>query len=158
MGRRGPAPKPTPMKLLQGNAGKRAINKNEPKPQLKAPPCPAWLSPEAKREWRQLAPALERLGLLTEVDKAIFAVYCQSWAEWRASVDFLHGEGYTFETPKGYVQQRPEVAIGQRARKDMIAFGSQLGLSPASRTRISVEPSEGKSDPFEEWRQRGRSG
>ena len=33
-----------------------------PKATLK---CPAWLLPEAKKEWKRLAPALEAMGVLT---------------------------------------------------------------------------------------------
>ena len=47
----GRKPKPTSLKVLEGNPGKRQLNPNEPKPDASVPKCPAWLSKEAKREW-----------------------------------------------------------------------------------------------------------
>ena len=43
MATRGRKPKPTAMKELEGNPGKRPLNPNEPRPERKAPRCPAWL-------------------------------------------------------------------------------------------------------------------
>ena len=69
----GRKPKPTSLKVLEGNPGKRQLNPNEPKPDASIPKCPAWLSKEAKREWKRLVPFLEQAGLLTQVDRAAFA-------------------------------------------------------------------------------------
>lgn len=55
MATRGRKPKPTAMKELEGNPGKHPLNTSEPKPTKKAPACPKWLEPEAKKEWRRLA-------------------------------------------------------------------------------------------------------
>ena len=78
----GRKPKPTSLKVLEGNPGKRQLNPNEPKLDASVPKCPAWLSKEAKREWKRLVPFLEQAGLLTQVDRAAFAGYCQSYADW----------------------------------------------------------------------------
>jgi len=51
----GPKPKPTAIKILEGNPGKRPLNLNEPKPLQIAPECPDWLLAEAKKEWNRLA-------------------------------------------------------------------------------------------------------
>ena len=53
MATRGRKPKPTAMKELEGNPGKHPLNTSEPKPNKKAPACPKWLEPEAKKEWRK---------------------------------------------------------------------------------------------------------
>ena len=55
MATRGRKPTPTALKVLEGNPGKRKLNDNEPRPEKKAPSCPKWLEPEAKKEWRRLA-------------------------------------------------------------------------------------------------------
>ena len=52
MAQRGRKPKPTAVKMLEGNPGKRSLNTGEPKPEKKAPRCPAWLEDEAKKELR----------------------------------------------------------------------------------------------------------
>lgn len=54
MVQRGRKPKPTAMKVLEGNPGKRQLNSKEPKPVKKAPRCPNWLEDEAKKEWKRM--------------------------------------------------------------------------------------------------------
>ena len=70
MATRGRKPTPTAIKELEGNPGKRKLNDKEPRPEKKAPSCPKWLEPEAKKEWRRLAKKMELMGVLTEVDMA----------------------------------------------------------------------------------------
>ena len=83
MATKGRKPKPTALKLLEGNPGKRPLNVDEPKPKKQAPSCPSWLEPEAKKEWKRMAKTLESIGILTEIDKAAFSGYCQAYARWR---------------------------------------------------------------------------
>lgn len=69
----GRKPKPTAIKELEGNPGKRILNKKEPKPEKGMPVCPEWLLPEAKAEWKRLSDKLNQMGVLTEVDMVAFA-------------------------------------------------------------------------------------
>lgn len=89
MAQRGRKPKPTAVKVLEGNPGKRSLNTGEPKPEKKAPRCPAWLEDEAKKEWKRMAKQLEHLGILTEIDMAAFAGYCQAYARWKEAEEFI---------------------------------------------------------------------
>ena len=79
----GRKPKPTAVKKLEGNPGKRKLNSKEPVPAKGIPACPDWLMPEAKKEWERLAELMNQMGVLTEVDMAAFAAYCQSYARWK---------------------------------------------------------------------------
>ena len=85
----GRKPKPTALKMLEGNPRGRPLNTEEPKPEKKAPRCPSWLEAEAKKEWKRLAKVLENMGLLTEMDMAAFAGYCQAYARWKEAEEFL---------------------------------------------------------------------
>ena len=136
MATRGRKPKPTAMKELEGNPGKHPLNTSEPKPNKKAPACPKWLEPEAKKEWRRLAKQMEAIGILTEVDMAAFAGYCQAYARWREAEDVISQHGSVFRTPSGYLQQLPQVSISQQSQKTMHALAAEFGLTPACRTRI----------------------
>lgn len=51
----GRKPKPTAVKKLEGNPGKRKLNTKESVPAKGMPECPDWLMPEAKKEWEHLA-------------------------------------------------------------------------------------------------------
>jgi P27 family predicted phage terminase small subunit len=147
---RGRKPKPTAVKQLEGNPGKRKLNRDEPKPEKKAPKCPSWLDKEAKKEWRRTARQLEQLGILTEVDMAAFAGYCQAYARWKEAEEFITKHGTIVKTPSGYWQQVPQVSIAQTYLKIMNRFCEQFGLTPSARSRISADNGQHEvDDPME---------
>lgn len=150
MGHRGPAPTPTNIINLRGNPGKRATNKNEPKPKPGAS-CPAWLDEVARKEWRRIAPELKRLKLLTLVDRTALAAYCQSYSRWYEAEQVVLDEGMTIKTKLGNVIQHPAVGIANQAMKQMYKFMAEFGMTPAARTRISVDKNPEQGDLFGEW-------
>lgn len=129
----GRKPKPTAVKKLEG---KRKLNTKEPVPAKGMPACPDWLMPEAKKEWERLAKLMNQMGVLTEVDMAAFAAYCQSYARWKEAQEHITSVGSTFETDKGYQQQTPWVGIANTNQKLMLQAASEFGLTPSSRSRI----------------------
>ncbi len=149
MAQRGRKPKPTAIKVLEGNPGKRALSQYEPKPEKKAPRCPTWLEAEAKKEWKRTAKQLEQLGILTEVDMAAFAGYCQAYARWKEAEEFITKHGTIVKTPSGYWQQVPQVSIAQTYLKIMSRFCEQFGLTPSARSRIVTDNANESDDPME---------
>lgn len=147
MAKPGPAPKPRALKILAGNPGHQDLSRRELKAPPIAPPIPTWLDREAKAEWRRCAPHLERLGLLTQLDMAAFAAYCQSYARWRQAERILQAEGLTFETDSGYVQQHPAVAIANKYLSAIKTLCCEFGMTPSSRMRFTL-PDEDDDDPF----------
>ena len=139
MATKGRKPLPTALKVLEGDRGKgrRPINKDEPTPPQNNIKCPDWLMPEAKKEWKRLAPSLIAMGILTDHDMEAFAGYCQA--------EFLSQHGTIFKTPSGYVQQVPQVSIAQQNLKIMQSFCAEFGLTPASRARLYAQNGD-KSD------------
>jgi phage terminase small subunit len=77
---RGRRPKPTRLKVLTGNPGKRPLNNNEPNPEAAMPDCPPELGPVAKQEWDRLAAQLGPLRMITHLDRAALASYCAAYA------------------------------------------------------------------------------
>lgn len=159
----GRKPKPTNLKLLMGNPGKRPLPKNEPKPIPLAPKCPTWLHKDAKKEWKRIAPQLERLGLLTRIDMAALAGYCESWAQYKIATEYLHQIGTTYiiweRDENGnlmydengrkimrHTQQWPQVSIANKALANVRALCSEFGLTPSARGRIQVPGLEDKDD------------
>jgi P27 family predicted phage terminase small subunit len=145
---KGRKPLPTALKELEGDRGKgrRPMNKNEPRPSQAHVKCPSWLMPEAKKEWKRLAPSLEAMGVLTTADITAFAGYCQAYARWKEAEEFISQHGSIFQTPSGYVQQVPQVSIAQQNLKIMQSFCSEFGLTPATRSRIIAGGNDGESD------------
>ena len=144
----GRKPKPTALKVLEGDRGKgrRPINEHEPIPPKGGVKCPSWLLPEAKKEWKRLAASLEAMGVLTMADLTAFAGYCQAYARWREAEDFITQHGSIFKTPSGYVQQVPQVSIAQTYLKMMQKSAEQFGLTPSSRSRIVADIHGGGED------------
>ncbi|WP_044294506.1 phage terminase small subunit P27 family [Robinsoniella peoriensis] len=150
MAQRGRKPKPSVVKALEGNPGRRSLNTGEPKPERKAPRCPSWLEEEAKKEWKRMARQLEHLGILTEIDMAAFAGYCQAYARWKEAEEYISENGAVIQTPSGYYQQIPQVSIAQTYLKIMNRFCEQFGLTPSSRCRIVTDKGEDEgSDTME---------
>lgn len=151
MATRGRKPTPTAIKELEGNPGKRKLNENEPKPEKKAPSCPKWLDKEARKEWHRLAKKMEAIGILTEVDMAAFAAYCQSYARWKQNEEFITEHGSLVRTPSGYWMAVPQVAMAQQYMKQMGKFATEFGLTPASRSRLIAGAGDSKAgDEMEE--------
>ncbi len=140
MARSGPPPKPTYLRLLEGNPGRKKISKREPKPRRhrKAPEPPTWLDVHGKRVWRLIAKKLVRFGLLTELDHVPLAAVCDSYATWRRCRQVVLEEGYSVDT-KETTKPRPEALLMERARRDFVRFAAEFGMTPAARTRIEVD-------------------
>jgi len=145
----GRKPKPTAQKVLEGNPGKRKLNQNEPMPDKGLPTCPSWLMPAAKQEWKRLAKIMKQMGVLTEVDRAAFAAYCQAYARWKEAQEHIDTEGSTFETEKGYQQQTPWVGIANTNQKLMMQAAAEFGLTPSSRSRIVAATGKGADNEDE---------
>ena len=134
----GRTPQPTALKLLRGNPGKRPLNQREPKPRPVAPKCPPWLDYDAKREWRRVVVELERIGVLTSVDMAALAGYCQAYSRWKEAESVLTDKGMVFETEKGYLVPRPEVTIAKTYLGFVKSFCAEFGLTPSARGRMTL--------------------
>lgn len=150
MATRGRKPTPTAIKELEGNPGHRPLNKNEPVPVYKAPPCPKTLGPEARKEWRRLAKTLESMHVLTELDLAVFATYCDAFEQWKKATEFINTHGSVIRTPSGYLQQIPQVSIAQTYAKIMNRCAEQMGLTPSARSRIIAGNSSAPVDEMDE--------
>lgn len=135
----GRKPKPTKLKLLQGNPGKRPLNDAEPQPATGAPRCPSWLDSVAKAKWKNVAPELERIGVLTKIDGAALAAYCKNYSRWVAAEKVLTKLGTTYESETAtgkIIRPRPDLKIAEEAMRQMRAFATEFGLTPSSRSRL----------------------
>jgi len=144
---RGRKPKPSHLKLVAGNPGKRSLNAAEPKHALSIPTPPAELSDDAKIEWGRVAERLYRAGTLSDVDRSALAAYCQAYGRWiqaeralarMAAADPETG-GLLVETSNGNAIQNPLVGIANKAAADMVRYAAEFGMTPSARSRIKAE-------------------
>lgn len=142
MGRRGPAAKPSRLKLLHGNPGKRPISEHEPRPSADMPPCPQWLNQKARLEWDRVLKAMPA-GVITAVDFGVLAAYCQALAEFSEATEHCKGlENHWIATDKGNLVLHPASLVLQRACERMVRLGVQLGLTPSARVGLEVKQSD----------------
>lgn len=146
---RGRRPKPTRLKVLTGNPGKRPLNSDEPQPEARIPDCPSELGPVAKREWERLVGELGKLKLLTNLDRAALAAYCGAYALWAEASEAIQKYGTMVKSPSGYPIQSPYVSIANRQAEIMMRISSEFGFTPASRSRIAVPTDHPQSTLFE---------
>ena len=141
---RGPPPKPTWLRVLEGNPGRRPLNAREPRPPSGVVRMPRHLSPAAKAAWRAWAPRLRRMRLLTVADGPALECLCETYAELRAARDTLQVEGryQGVATKAGGTMVRLHPAVGdvQDADRRLRGWLAEFGLTPAQRSRVRVPP------------------
>lgn len=136
MSTRGPKPKPTELKKIQGNPGKRALNQAQPRPKT-AVKKPRGMQPVAQKLWDEYAPELERLQVLTGVDSAAFRLMAEHYGFAVQAARLLQQSGLTVESGDG-VKKNP---LAQVFKDNSLAFknyAAEFGLTPSSRTRLQM--------------------
>jgi P27 family predicted phage terminase small subunit len=155
MGRK---PKPTALKRLQGNPGRRALNDREPQ-FPGTPKCPSWLDKDAKVEWRRVTAELAALNMLAAVDQCALAGYCQSYSRWKQAESLVTKHGLLLTEPilsktgeviGQRIKRNPATTIASDALKSLARYGSLFGFDPSSRARLHINPTD-TADPFEEF-------
>ena len=137
MGRRGPAPAPTKLKLLKGTEPGR-INLNEPKPLPGRAERPGWLSKYAAEEWDRVAPHLEAMGTLTAADGMALAVYCESVARWR-QISAVVANSPPVIQREGLLVKNPAYSQVRDAAIEVRMWAREFGLTPSARAGIRVD-------------------
>jgi P27 family predicted phage terminase small subunit len=149
---RGRKPTPTALKVLRGNPGRRPLNKREPAParavDLTPPPE---LTGAAAAEWARLAPKLQRLGLLTEIDDRALIAYCVTWARWLEAEQELRDHGMVLKGRRGAPFLSPYVKIAATSLAQLKAWIEQFGMTPSARSRVKTDPGEQPADPFTKY-------
>lgn len=158
---RGRKPKPTHLKVVTGNPGKRPLNQSKIMPPVRKslPKPPSHLLPDAKAEWKRLAPSLSLLGILSDLDISPFAAYCQAYGRWAqaerllstlAEQDATGRDAMLIKTRSGGVTPNPLIWVARSAANDMVRYAAEFGFTPSSRTRIhSNGPAAVASDASE---------
>ena len=147
MGKRGPAPRPTPLKVLHGVRASR-INYAEPIPAMDVVEAPEGLSEAARALWDRLAPDLVRRHVLTGWDVEAFSAWCSAAALAREAAEHIDKEGAVVDAP---VFDRNGVRTGERRVKSqwlgvwrdavdtMARYGARFGMTPSDRAQIKVD-------------------
>ena len=149
----GRRPKPTALKVLEGNRGRRELNTNEPHPAPRAPEIPASLTDEERAEWEYICFQLDSMGTLAISDKYVIQQLAQAVVDYNTYRAYIREHGATYEAfiildntgkpvdadvAKAVIKKRPECDLMKQARQDIYRFSTLLGLDPSSRSRLHV--------------------
>ena len=152
MGRRGPAAKPTSLRLLHGDKPSR-INRQEPKPRDVPLRRPDWLNPGPSSEmWDALTPHLEEMGTAKITDEFGLALLCETFARWRRISQLASHSAPVFDRrdrdaegkPIGdqpVFVKNPLYAQERDAGDQLRVLLREFGLTPSARAglRVTVE-------------------
>jgi phage terminase small subunit len=164
MGLRGPAPKPTGVRVIEGCRAHRPLPENEPQYASGIPVKPKKISRQAQRVWEELVEEMAPANVLRSVDQralwqlsedeAILSeAYAGLWKMIRAIENKAKSEGK--ELPGGPLFALISMTSGRLAMNAIRDLGARVlierrefGLTPSSRTRISA-PGDGSMDSLE---------
>lgn len=146
----GRKPKPTHLKIIAGNPGKKPLNKNEPKPEVDIHlKPPTRLKNKARLEWTRIAPVLSAAGLLTKADRNALALYCDQYAIYVDAMEKVNKVGSVIKGPNGIPVQSPFFRVANKATTNMAKMLVEFGMTPSSRSRVQIAPPEGA--PASSW-------
>lgn len=160
----GRKPKPTSLKIIEGNLGHRALP--EPGASLgfvvEIPPSPEHFKALAKAEWDRIVPNLEAAALISPMYLAVLTAYCDAWGDYviarqKLETPVEQGGGWLIKTPNGYEVQSPWVALMNKAFERLTRCEIEMGLTPSARARVESNQQPGlfDDDPMEAFLRAG---
>lgn len=138
MGRRGPAPKPTRLRILHGDE-ERTINRNEPQPVEGRPDPPADLDDTSRAVWDYIVGELDAMGLANRPDRDQLYAYCEAVSLHAKAVRMVHAAGPLIKDKDGYVRLNPAVRVQHQSARTMLLYAREFGLTPAARVHLTAQ-------------------
>ena len=145
---RGRKPKPTHLKLLAGNPGKRPLNMDEPRPEGALFEAPEWMTENQKAGWAYAIAHAPR-GLLKQLDRSVLAIWVVAEDLHRQASEQVEKYGMLTKAPNtGVPMQSPYLPIVNKQAQIMLKAGAELGFTPTSRSRIHAPVEPSRENPF----------
>ena len=138
--------KPTKVKELSGNPGKRTLNKSEPMP-LGLPSPPTVMTARAKTVWKRLVFAMPP-GVFTATDSFLLAAYCEVVATHQLATSKIATGDIETTGSTGQVKLSHWFAVQSDSAGKMATIGAKLGLDPVSRQQINTGDGNQDGDEF----------
>lgn len=155
---RGRKPVPTVLKMIRGNPGKRDLNTHEPQAGELSMACPPeLLEAEAQQEWvRTIVPAI-LIGQITETDRVLAIAHCELWSTWRSQLaDAARHPHVVAVGEHKHPMPNPARGMANKTLGMLVKVDSELGLSPASRSRVTAIP-KSSANPLDRFTSRRRA-
>ncbi len=140
---------PTALKILRGNPGHQKLNAHEPKPEVILPEAPEELSDDAQRIWQEYGAQLAMLGVMSRIDGATFATFCQTYARWLECNTYLRDAPLLVDRPGGGLEINPALKVLDQLQSQLLKVAGEFGLSPSSRAKITTTTT--RTDDLEDF-------
>lgn len=139
--------KPTALKLIAGNPGKRALNKREPKP-IGRPSPPENMTTLGEIVWKRLIASMPQ-SVWSAADSLLLATYCEAAAQWSEATSYFRDGGERVVSGStGQPIMSPWIKIQSDSARQMLQIGARLGLDPAARQSLNIGEDEKDTNPF----------
>lgn len=154
MAKTGPKPKPTAVRLFEGNPGNKPIDPNEPKPAVPdhVPVAPDWLPDVGRAKWHEVATHLWQIGCLTSIDTDALALYCEAWDEFYTAREEIKIHGLVAISENGNEYQHPAVGIKNKAIQRMRQLANEFGMTPAARAGLKITGPGASGDDLDQFK------
>ena len=139
MGRRGPPPQPTKLKLLHGERRPSRVGNPEPQPRERLPKAPDWLTFEAREVWDRTVGELDAMGLAYAADTDSLIVYVNAVVNYIRAQKALGLSGVMVKGVDGGVVRNPANAAVKQNAVLIGRFAREFGLTPSARVGLTVE-------------------
>lgn len=149
MGVRGPAPKPTKLRLLEGTHPER-VNPREPVPSADLPLPPDEIADDVREVWDYTVAQLDLMGVASAADRDALYCYAQAVVTHRKAARLLAGSPVLIKGQLGGLVRNPALAVARDAAYTIRQFAQEFGLTPSARTRVDAKRDESSEDvnPF----------
>lgn len=149
----GRRPKPTAIKRLTGadkNHPERMLkNEMQPTTLLRDILPPEFMTDGARAAWDYAICQCPE-GVLTSLDVGVFSRWCVLYDQMSQLAADIKERGTLIISEKGTEDVNPSLKMLNQIATTLTRMESEMGFTPASRTKISVKPKEEKSDnPFD---------
>lgn len=144
----GRKPKPTELKVVQGTFRKDRAKPREAKASGDLKDCPVHFGESQKEVW-DYAIAHAPKGLLKNLDCSVLEIWVVAYVFHREAAKQVAIEGQIITAPSGYPITNPYMSNMNRQAQIMLKASSEMGFTPSSRSRISVDPEISIDDPWE---------
>jgi P27 family predicted phage terminase small subunit len=134
----GRKPKPTWLRVIEGKAGHRPLNTDEPQPSGDLSEAPDWMSESQQASWRY-AIAHAPAGLLKLLDRSVLTTYIIAEDLHREAAKKIAQFGVVIKTRTGVPMQSPYMAVLNRQAEIMMRAAAEMGFTPSSRSRVKVQ-------------------
>ena len=144
----GRKPLPVAVKKIKGTLQKCRTNPHEPRPTGQLGEPPEYMSDIAKEAWTYAVLNAPK-GLLSSLDASVLERWANCAGLYREALAKINRSGVAgmiIKTPSGILRRSPLMDVIRDLALEMKGYESEMGFTPASRSRVQVAQEQKHSD------------